>query len=197
MAQLQLSFNNNSLNSGNVVIYQDFGVQGAEPLAWYSQYVNPQAMASYRWDPNSFDFFWSMTGQVARGVVIQAAQAQRADLTSTNQITLSNNGSLSFQGQTAGQQGKFTIIADASVPMNAAAVGIRIGGQPAVAVQARPNMTLQISPNSTYLVTFAANIERGQIFRPTLEPARVDFPSNGGSFTVTLDGYNNWAISGG
>src|SRR4051812_15725004 len=96
---------------------------------------------------------------IPSGVVFDASQVMPAKLGTSNQITLSYdsvNHVFFFNHQTAGQQANtFTITEDGSLPANAAAVGIGMAGRATFAVQAMPNMTVQISPTgAAYWVTF-------------------------------------------
>ena len=201
MAQLQLILVNNSPNAGNIVVYQQLGAESTNPLAWFSKYVYPDTQVSFSWDPTDYDFVWSGTGKVTSGVVFDASQVVPAKLGTSNQITLSYdpvNHVFFFNQQTAGQQPDvFTILEDGSLPANAAAVGIGMAGRAFFAMQAMPNMTLQISPSgATYWVTFGT-IQQGEFFtvETTLPPVQVQFPLNVNSMTVTLNADNTWTVS--
>jgi hypothetical protein len=201
MSQLQLILVNNSPNPGNLVVYQQFGAQpSTNPLAWFSKYVYPSTRVSFSWDPTDYDFVWAGTGQIASGVVFDASQVVPAKLGSTNQITLSYDSAnrvFFFNHQTAGQQANvFTILQDGSLPANAAAVGIGMAGRATFAVQAMPNITVQITPaGATYWVTFGT-IQQGEFFtaETLLPPVQVQFPVNVNSMTVTLNADNSWTV---
>jgi rhizosphere induced protein len=202
MAQLQLILVNNSPNAGNLVVYQQPGAQvSTTPIAWFSKYVYPNTQVSFSWDPTDYDFVWAGTGQITSGVVFEASQVVPANLSTTNQITLSydsENHVFFFNHQTAGQQANvFTIVEDGSLPANAAAVGIGVAGRATFAVQAMPNMTVQISPaNATYWVTFGT-IQQGEFFTAEsfLTPVQVEFPVNVNSMTVTLNADDTWTVT--
>jgi hypothetical protein len=202
MSQLQLILVNNSPNAGNLVVYQRLGAGSfATPLAWFSKYVYPDTQVSFSWDPTDYDFVWAGTGQVTSGVVFDASQVVPAKLGTSNQITLSYdsvNHVFYFNHQTAGQQAStFTIIQDSSLPLNAAAIGIGMAGRATFAVQAMPNMTVQIAPTAaTYWVTFGT-IQQGEFFtvEKALTPVEVTFPLNVNSMTVTLNADNTWTVT--
>ena len=201
MAQLQLILVNDSLNAGNIVVYQQFGSEpSGNPLAWFSKYVYPNTQVSFSWDPTDYDFVWAGTGKITSGVVFDASQVVPAKLTTSNQITLSYdslNHVFFFNHQTAGQQANvFTIVEDSSLPMNAAAAGIGMAGRATFAVQATPNINVQFSPtNATYWVTFGT-IQQGEFFTAatSLAPVQVQFPVNVNSMTVTLNADNTWTV---
>lgn len=202
MSQLQLILVNNSPNAGNIVVYQQLGPEpSTNPLAWFSKYVYPNTQVSFSWNPADYDFVWAGTGKITSGVVFDASQVVPASLGSTNQITLSYdsvNHVFFFNHQTAGQQANaFTILEDSSLPANAAAVGIGMAGRATFAVQAMPNMTVQISPaNTTYWVTFG-EAQQGEFItvETLLPPVQVQFPPNVNSMTVTLNADNTWTVT--
>jgi hypothetical protein len=202
MAQLQLILVNNSLNAGNIVVFQSFGsAPSTNPLAWFSKYVYPNTQVSFSWDPADYSFVWSGTGKITSGVVFDASQVVPAKLGATNQITLSYdsvNHVFFFNQQTAGQQANvFTICEDGSLPANAAAVGIGMAGRATFAVQAMPNMNVELSPtDATYWVTFGT-IQQGEFFtvETSLTPVQVQFPVNVNSMTVTLNADNTWTVT--
>lgn len=202
MSQLQLILVNNSPNAGNIVVYQQLGsAPSTNPLAWFSKYVYPNTQVSFSWDPTDYDFVWAGTGKITSGVVFDASQVVPAKLGSTNQITLSYdsvNHVFFFNHQTAGQQPNvFTILEDSSLPADAASVGIGMAGRATFAVQAMPNLTVQISPtNATYWVTFGT-IQQGEFFtaETLLAPVQVQFPVNVNSMTVTLNPDNTWTVT--
>jgi rhizosphere induced protein len=202
VSQLQLILVNNSLNPGNMVVFQQLGAQPAEnPLAWFSKYVYPNTQISFSWDPSDYDFVWAGTGKITSGVVFDASQVVPAKLGTSNQITLSYDGVnhvFYFNSQKAGPQAdQFTILEDSSLPANAAAVGIGMAGRATFAVQAQPNMTVQIDPvGSTYWVTFGT-VQQGEFFTITtqLAPVQVQFPVNVNSMTVTLNADNTWTVT--
>lgn len=202
MAQLQLILVNNSLNAGNLVVYQQHGSEpSTNSLAWFSKYVYPNTQVSFSWDPTDYDFVWAGTGKITSGVVFDASQVVPAKLGTASQITLSYdslNHVFFFNHQTAGQQeGAFTIVEDGSLPANAAAVGIGMAGRAIAAVQAMPDMEVQFSPGSAmYWVTFGT-IQQGEFFtaETLLAPVQVQFPVNVNSMTVTLNPDNTWTVT--
>lgn len=202
MAQLQLILVNNSSNAGNIVVYQQLGPESSSnPLAWFSKYVYPDTQVSFAWDPADYDFVWAGTGKITSGVVFEASQVVPAKLATSNQITLSYdsvNHVFYFNHQTAGQQTNvFTIVEDGSLPMNAAAVGIGMAGRATFAIQAMPNMNVQITPTgSSYWVTFGT-IQQGEFFtvETSVPPVEVQFPLNVNSMTVTLNADNTWTVT--
>ena len=200
MTQLQLILVNNSPNAGNLVVYQQFGSEQPNPLAWFSKYVYPGTQVSFSWDPTDYDFVWAGTGELTPGVVFEASQVVPAKLATSNQITLSydlENHVFYFNHQTAGQQANvFTIMEDSSLPMNAAAAGIGMAGRATFAVQAGPNLKVEITPSgASYWVTFG-KIQQGEFFTAanSVPPVEVEFPVNVNSMTVTLNADNTWTV---
>lgn len=203
MAEYKLILVNNSTQPGNLIIYQTLGQTQMPPsytLAWFSKYAYPGTQLSFQWDPTDFDFVWSGTGEIAPGVVFQAAQVVPANLQNSNQITLAYDGTnhvFFFKDQQQGQQqGMFTILEDSSIPPNGAAVGIGMAGNATVAIQAQPNMNVQMTATGLkYWVTFG-NIQEGEFFSAgqTVTPAEITFPPNVNSMTVTLNPDNTWSV---
>lgn len=176
MSQLQLILINNSKNPGNLVVFQQDGNQmTSDPLAWFSKYVYPSTQVSFSWDPQDLDFVWSGTGQIKSGMLFDASQVVPANLTKSNQITLSydlTNHVFLFKDQTAGEpSGTLIINQDGSLPANAAAVGIGVAGRAILAVQAMPATQLQVMYRPTYWVTFGT-VQQGEFFtiESTLTP---------------------------
>ena len=200
MTQLQLILVNNSSNAGNIVVYQQLGAAPvSNPLAWFSKYVYPDTQVSFSWDPTDYDFVWAGTGQIESGVVFEASQVVPANLSTGNQITLSYDSThhvFYFNKQTSGSPaGTFIIVEDSTLPMNAAAVGIGMAGRATFAIQAQPNMTIDINPQLSYWVTFG-NVDQGEFFTTgsIVSPVEVVFPVNVNSMTVTLNADNTWTV---
>jgi len=200
MAQYKLILVNNSTEPGNLIIYQTLGnTPTSDTLAWFSKYAYPGTQISFQWDSTDFDFVWSGGGQIVPGMVFEASQVVPANLQTSNEITFSYDSAnqvFFFKDQQQGQPNLFTIREDATLPANAAAVGIGMSGKASFAVQAQPNMTVAINVNNLeYWVTFGT-VQQGEFFEiaQLLDPVQIQFPVNVNSLTVTLNPDNTWSI---
>lgn len=151
---------NNSSNVGSACVYQqnpNMGDPDVMSLAWLVKYAFPTTRISFQWTVD-YDFIWSQTGQLAPGIMFMASQMWPADLTTSNQVTLTSvGGTYTFQNQGAGPTpGNLSIQQDATIPPNQAAVGIGMSGAGTFVTQAQPNWNLIFTPPTTpqYWITF-------------------------------------------
>lgn len=190
---------NSSTDAGDFCLFQsDPNVNDPMvlSLAWYRHTVVPQMMTKFTWTID-YSFVWSETGQLVPGVIFDASQMFPADLSTTNQVTLtSSGGGFEFINQTAGPgAGQLYILQDASIPLFAGSVGIGMSGAGTFAVPSRPNMTLVFSPQPKYWITFG-NYTRGQVLDITTisQKAEIAFPINVFSMTATFGADEQWTI---
>lgn len=200
MTQRQLILVNQSDMPGSLVVFQQYGTEVQSPeLAWFAKYVYPNTQVSFSWNDTDYDFVWAGTGQIQSGVVFDASQVIPANAQTSNEITLSYDGTnhvFYFNNQMTGQPaGVFIINADSSLPVNAAAAGIGMAGRAAFAVNVQPNIRIQIVPAPTYWVTFGT-VKQGEFFTITggVTPIQVTFPVNVNSMTVTLNADLTWTV---
>ncbi len=193
-----LTFKNNSTRSGSAAVYQTSPnlPPGAMSLVWFSKFANPNTQIVFQWQID-YSFVWAQTGVLKPGVVFLAAQMWQADLSSSNQVTFSQQGGMfTFQNQGPGpQQGTLYILENNTISLNQAAVGIGMSGAGTFVVQALPNYKLSFTPQPQYWITFGDYIQ-GQVLDVTTipSPARVDFPAGVYSMTATLNQDDSWTI---
>lgn len=194
-----LIFVNNSTNPGSACVYQEdpnIGNPNVQSLAWFAKRTAPTTRTTFSWTVD-YSFVWAETGELIPGVMFAASQTWAADLTSTNQVTFSNDGGMyTFQNQQAGAQaGSLYIREDASVPLKQASVGIGMSGAGTFAVQAQPNMNLVFTPHPKYYITFG-EFTPGEVLDITsiTDKAEIKFPSGVTSMTALLREDNTWSV---
>ena len=191
-------FVNKSNNAGSATIYQNdpsLGVSGAHSLAWFSKFANPDTSAFFDWTVD-YSFTWADTGVLAPGVIYRSAQTLPADLTTSNQTTLTFNGGFQFINQGAGPiAGSLQVLQDNTIPPRQGAVGIGLGERPVYAVQAQPNISLTFNPKPQYFLTFGNFLEGEVLDLASITNAvALDFPSRTFSLTVTLNPDNTFTV---
>lgn len=195
--QYTIVFQNNSPNPGTVTLYQtEPNNPDAMPIAWLTRYAYPTTRVTFTWSLQ-YDFVWSQTGTLVPGIIASAAQVWPADLTTTNQVTLTYDRAFTFKDQTAGPTaGTLYIRADSSIPPNTASVGIGMSGAATMLVQASANMTYMFIPNPQYWITFGSYTSGEAIdVSVVTNPAQIVFPPNIYSMTATLNPDNTWTIA--
>jgi hypothetical protein len=197
--QYSVVFVNNSSQTGSACIYQqdpNIGIPDVMSLAWFAKLAAPTTKISFQWTIN-YNFVWSQTGALVPGVIFMASQTWAADLSSTNQVTFTNNGgAYTFKNQTKGPaQGNLYITEDGTIPPNQAAVGVGMSGFGTFVVQSQPNMNLIFTPHPEYWITFG-NFMQGEVMDITEinNPGQIQFPPNVYSMTATLNADNTWTI---
>ena len=77
-----VDFINNSVNAGDVCIYQtqpDIGVYNVMSLAWIAKKAASHSEIKFTWGID-YSFVWSETGELKPGVIFDASQVVDADL---------------------------------------------------------------------------------------------------------------------
>lgn len=198
-----LIFQNNSVNAGSAAVYQtdpNIGVPNIMSLAWFSKFTLPTTNVVFQWTID-YSFVWSQTGTLKPGVVFLASQNWQADLSSTNQVTLTyqnspQGGAYTFQNQGPGpQQGTLYIVEDNTVPLSQASVGIGMSGAGTFVTQAQPNLQLTFTPHPQYWITFG-NYTQGQVLDTgsITNPGKIQFPPGVYSMSALLNRDNTWTI---
>jgi len=143
-----------------------------------------------------YDFVWSQTGPLVPGVIATAAQVWPANLTDTNQVTLTYDRAFTFTNQTAGPQaGTLNIRDDNTIPPNTASVGIGMSGAATILMQAHPNFMYQFLARPEYWIAFG-DYTIGEALDTASIPnaAQIEFPPNIYSVTATLNADGSWTI---
>lgn len=197
--QYSLVFVNHSSQLGSACIYQqdpDITIPDVMSLAWFAKAAAPTTKVVFNWSI-TYDFVWSETGNLVPGVIFTASQTWPADLTSTNQVTLTQaGGAYTFQNQRPGpRQGTLYITEDGTLPANAASVGVGMSGFGTFAVSTQPNNNLTFTPHPQYWITFG-NYVQGEVMDigSVNNPAQIQFPPNVYSMTAILNADNTWTI---
>jgi len=191
---------NQSPNLGDFCVYQtapDMSDPNILSLAWFAKKAQPTTKVKFTWTLD-YSFIWSETGTLVPGVMFDASQVWAADLSTKNQVTLTNDGgAFTFENLQAGPKpGTLYIKQDASIPFNSVAVGIGMSGAGTFVTQAQPNYTSMFSPHPKYWVTFG-NFEQGEVLDTTnivSDSAEIDFPVNVYSMTAILQADNTWKV---
>lgn len=202
MSNYSLTFINNSNIEGDACVYQqdpDLGVENVQSLAWFTQAAAPTTTLEFDWSID-YSFVWSQTGNLVPGVVFTASQTWPADLSSTNQVTFTNDsGAFTFENQTKGaEEGSLYITEDSTIPVDVASVGIGMSGFGTFAVDAEPNYNLVFTPHPEYWITFGTYTQ-GEVMNisESTNSAQIEFPENVYAMTATLNADNTWTISQG
>lgn len=199
--QYQINFINNSVNSGDVCVFQQVPNAYANDwvsLAWFSKKSNPNVHINFTWTID-YSFQWAQTGQLNNGVVFKANQSIPADLNSQNQVSFDqNNYGYLFNNQaTGGQSGDLTILTTANIPNYDASVGIAMSGNSSFAKQATPNSTFIFEPHPCYYIAFGT-FETGAVLDTSVQygiSKKIVFPTGVYSLTATLNADNSWTIA--
>lgn len=198
--QYTVIFKNNSPTPGTASLYQQdpgFGNM-AMPLVWMAKYAYPTTRVSFQWQIE-YGFVWSQTGPLTPGTVVSASQYWNADLTTSNQVTLTydaQHGAFTFKDLTQGQQpGSLTVVQDGTIPPNVASVGIGMAGSAIYLIQAMPNVQAVFTPHPEYWIAFGNYVEGEVIDVGSMTtPAQIQFPANVYSMTAILNPDLTWTI---
>lgn len=197
--QLTLIFVHNSLSSGTVSLYQSNSGNGdnSAQLPWFSQFTHPTTRVIFNWNDGDYGFIWLDSGKVAEGIEFNASQFWPADLTTTNQVTLTKkDGAYTFENQTKGPQpGNLYIAQDNTITPDEVKVGVGMGGAPVWVTGALPNMTVTVTPRAQYWIAFSKE-EKPQPTASLEAPGaqQIVFPANVTSMTAILNQDGSWII---
>jgi hypothetical protein len=197
--QYSVQWQNQSTQTGDIFMFQqqpNIGVPNVFSLAWFSKYVAPTTRGTFQW-PVTFNFVWAETGVLAPGVVFSAGQFPPADLTTSNQISLTRSGgAYNFINQGPGSQpASLYITEDGTIPSAQAAVGIGMAGVGTFVVQAQPNTNLIFTPTPTYWIAFG-NAIVGQALNIVAisNPMQITFPPGVTSMSTVFQANNTWTV---
>ncbi|UJX41481.1 protein RhiA [Desulfovibrio sp. JY] len=202
--QYTLNVSNSSARPGYFCIYQTFDEQEVMinlfSLAWFSKGCNPGTQVSFRWSID-YGFCWGETETLVPGVTFAASETKdgdpsRIDQNSTN---LTHNAfGYNFTGASkTAPMGTLGIFTDDTVPVNKAAVGISMGGSPALVVQAGPNLDFIFKPHPRYWICFG-NYIQGQVIDLNMMTAaqEIEFFPNEYTIYATLQPNNTIKVNG-
>jgi rhizosphere induced protein len=200
-ADYQISFINNSLNSGTFMLFQQdpsLTMPGLKSIAWITKFANPGTQGFFSWNL-SYNFSWTESESPASGITSGSSQSFPAghDLATMNGITLTYNEGFSFIDPVdQSPAGSLYIKQDASIPMFRATVGIGMAGAPTFMVQAEPNMDVTFTPHPEYWITFGefTQGEAIDVQEVAAKALQVSFPPGITKMRVTLNPDNTWTV---
>lgn len=198
-----LVFRNNSTNAWNACVYQtqpDIANYEVQSLAWFAKAAAPTTQVKFEWGID-YAFVWDETGPLVPGVVFDSSQIWPADLTATNQVTLTHPNTpysyYTFANQTAGANGgSLYILTDGTVPLNMASAGIAMSGAGTFVCAAQPNLHLIFTPHPIYWITFGV-FEQGEVLDLTelTNSAQIEFPAGVYTMYAILNQDNTWTVT--
>lgn len=199
-----LTFVNNSSNAWSACVYQtDPGIDipNVQSLAWLAEVAAPTTAVVFDWTLD-YGFTWDETGPLVPGVVFSGSQTWPADLSTSNQVTLTRPQSpqgayYTFTNQTQGANaGSLYITEDGTVGLGEASVGIAMSGAGVFAVEAQPNLNLIFTPHPEYWITFGT-FEQGEVLNldEITNSQQINFPPGVYAMTATLNADNTWTVA--
>ena len=201
-----LTFVNNTTNAWSACVYQtdpDINIPNVQSLAWFAEVAAPTTTVLFQWQID-YAFTWGETGPLVPGVIYSASQTWPANLTTTNQVTLTQPQSpqgpyYTFSNQTIGPNpGSLYISEDNTVGLGNASVGIAMSGAGVFVVEAEPNLNLIFTPHPVYWITFGM-YEQGEVLNITeiTNSQEIAFPPGVYAMTATLNADNTWSVAQG
>ena len=198
MTQYQLQIHNSASFNGQFCVYQkdpDIEQMGAMNLAWFAKGAHTGTAVTFKWDIN-YNFVWSETGNLTRGVIFKASQTLDCDLKLNNKVTFKHDDNgYYFTDQTtdAAHEGNLIIVEDSSIPANEASVGIGMSGFGTFAWNGEPNVTQTMSPHPEYWVTYG-NYKPGEVLdmQQLSFPLQLNYPIGKYIATVEFKADNSW-----
>ncbi len=170
MSDFRLVCSNRSNLHGSFAVYQS-PPPGNSPgrlinLAWIARPCAPNCRVSFSWS-TTLSFTWGAAGSLRRGVVFEESQSVDGDPMRENMIDLAQDqfGAPVFQNlRVGGPPGTMTINQLSNVFDFPVLVGVGMGGKPAYAVEASPNLSTCFMPHeASYWVIFGA-YTAGEVF---------------------------------
>ncbi|HEY0036700.1 MAG TPA: hypothetical protein VGB66_08440, partial [Longimicrobium sp.] len=165
-------------------------------LAWFTKGAAPTTTITFTWSID-YSFVWAQTGLLKAGVVFQAGQVWPADLSTRNQVTLTQENEVyTFENQTTGAAtGNLYITEDPSILADQVAVGVGMSGSGTFVKQGQPNWNLTFTPHPQYWIAFGS-YTHGEVMdiSSMSDAGLIQFPPNEYSMTVTLNPDNTWTI---
>ena len=198
-----LNVTNNTTQTGDFVIFQetpDSNVANVMTLAWLTKRAHPTTQLQFDWSVD-YNFTWAKTTDLKPGTLVDTSQAWDACLSTSNQVTLGEDGedAYTFSDQSQGpNDGTLHINQASSVQSGGASVGIGMSGKAAFLVEAQPNTKVIMTPKEkpTYWLAHG-DYQEGQVL-DTNEVAknacRIEFNETQ-SMQVSLNHDNTWSIS--
>lgn len=200
MSQIySLNVTNYSRKYGSFCVYQtapDIDDPRLMSLGWLVTRAHPTTRVSFQWSID-YSFVWAETGLLVPGVVFDASQNRRADLTTSNSIDFTaERGEFTFANQvTGGNAGTLYVHNSSAVPFDMASVGIGMSGAGTFVKQAQPNLTYAFTPNPVYWVVFG-DYEPGEVLdlEDMVHAQRIDFSPGVYHVDATLNLDNTWSV---
>lgn len=198
--QYSVRATNNSPGSGHLMLFQK-GLNmppNTMSLAWFSNYTETMNATLFQWTMD-YGFAWSRTGQLKPGLIFFAPQLWPADLTTTNQVTFTQDLSdytYTFINQTTGQQPNTLFIQeDETIEYDYVSVGIGMSGSPTFAAQAMSNHMQAFPMEMTYWIAFG-DFAPGKVLdvETITNAAQIQFPPGVYSMTAILNPDDTWTI---
>jgi hypothetical protein len=201
--QYSLTVQNNSLHHGSICVFAtppDDKVQlNIKSLAWFSKAAHPNTSVQFKWSLD-YSFVWSQTGKLVPGVSFIASEHIAADPSNESMNTAYFDmlddaylfGDVSKAHKATA--GSLAISTSPTVPDGDAAIGIGIGGNPALVQSATPNFTFTFIPKVRYWVAFGDYIE-GEVLDVNAMTAvyELKYPINVYAKTLVLNADNTWS----
>ncbi|HEX8254462.1 MAG TPA: hypothetical protein VF846_15060 [Thermoanaerobaculia bacterium] len=189
---------NQSTATGDVCLYQTVATAplGAVPVAWLTRRATPRTRLTFQW-MTDYAFVWSSSAATLEpGALITASQVWPADLTSTNQITLTyGGGTFTFANQTAGSAGSLVMVQVSTIPARLGVAGIGMADQTTTIVPMQPNVTLRFDPRPRYWIAFGSFTAGEVIDVESAGATEIVFPANVTSMSALLGADNIWTIA--
>jgi hypothetical protein len=195
----------NALKPGTFCVYTtcpDNKVQlNLQSLAWFTKAANPKTTLTFEWSLD-YSFVWSQTGKLEPGVLFRASQDFPADpkKPELSKVFLDRaNGAYEFTSNALADKtppaGTLGIYTGGDIPRNDVSTGIGLGGSPALAVSAAPNMGYTFIPKIKYWIAYGYFV-CGQVLDLNAMTLiqEIAFPLNVYDVGVTLTEDNTWTL---
>jgi len=202
MPTYTINFLNNSDSTGNFCIFQQKPNGPNEEsfaLAWLVKPAIPNTKVPISWNTDLY-FFWAKTGELKPGVIFNAGDALRTNLTENNAVTLiKQDHNYKFTDQkTWHQKGILNISTDDTTAFNQASIGVGMSGSATIAAQAQTSRNFSFSLSFKYWITFS-DVQQGQVLDQSDIPDAVQiiFPDGIFSMNATLNQDNTWTVTQG
>lgn len=181
-------------------------------LAWFAKYAAANSTVAFQWDL-TYDFMWSQIGLLVPGVQFKANQTFPADpyvegiasvAHAANQAVLTYHSANEYfeftpnaRPLTDTTRGTLYVRCDATVPNGVASVGIGMSGAGTFARPAQTNITSLFTPEPTYYVAAAVNIQQGQVLEEDISQAVQLTYDQVTGLTATFTPDHTWVVTNG
>ncbi len=178
-------------------------------LAWFTKYAASSSKVTFQWDL-SYNLMWSEQGALVPGVRFQANQSFPADPFATGsanagkagrQATLTYDAENDYFRFTDGPTvpgstaGTLYVACDGTVPNGRASVGIGMSNAGTFAMPALTNITAGFTPEPTYFVAAAVEMQVGQVLEDEVSNAvELEF-AEVTTLTATFNANHTWTVT--